>query len=111
MLKAFCKRRKGTLVLLGIALARAQGVKALLDSGAAIAARDEKADAAYTAVMLDDAARVENLCYHLEQGDWDKCLSALELVLSGGGAHQGRQGRKPVRCRCVRAARPRKKAA
>ena len=41
--------------LLGIALARAQGVKALLDSGAAIAARDEKADAAYTAVMLDDA--------------------------------------------------------
>lgn len=69
--------------LLGIALARAQGVKALLDSGAAIAARDEKADAAYTAVMLDDAARVENLCYHLEQGDWDKCLSALELVLSG----------------------------
>ena len=69
--------------LLGIALARAQGVKALLDSGAAIAARDEKADAAYTAVMLDDAARVENLCYHLEQGDWDKCLSALELALSG----------------------------
>ena len=69
--------------LLGIALGRAQGVKALLDSGAAIAARDEKADAAYTAVMLDDAARVENLCYHLEQGDWDKCLSALELVLSG----------------------------
>lgn len=69
--------------LLGIALARAQGVKALLDSGAAIAARDEKADTAYTAVMLDDAARVENLCYHLEQGDWDKCLSALELVLSG----------------------------
>ncbi len=37
--------------LLGIALARAQGVKALLDSGAAIAARDEKADAAYTAVI------------------------------------------------------------
>ena len=69
--------------LLGIALARAQGVKALLDSGAAIAARDEKADAAYTAVMLDDAARVENLCHHLEQGDWDKCLSALELALSG----------------------------
>lgn len=69
--------------LLGIALARAQGVKALLDSGAAIAARDEKADAAYTAVMLDDAARVENLCYHLEQSDWDKCLSALELALSG----------------------------
>ena len=69
--------------LLGIALARAQGVKALLDSGAAIAARDEKADAAYTAVMLDDAARVENLCYHLEQSDWDNCLSALELALSG----------------------------
>ena len=43
--------------LLGIALARAQGAKTLLESGAAIAAHDEAADRAYTAVMQDDGAR------------------------------------------------------
>ena len=69
--------------LLGIALARAQGVKTLLNSGAAIAARDEQADAAYTAVMQDDAARVENLCYYLTQNDWDKSLAALDTALAG----------------------------
>ena len=69
--------------LLGIALARAQGAKTLLESGAAIAARDEKADAAYTAVMQDDAARVENLCYRLAEKDWEGSLSALELALGG----------------------------
>ena len=69
--------------LLGIALARAQGAKTLLESGAAIAARDEKADAAYTAVMQDDAARVENLCYRLAEKDWEGSLNALELALGG----------------------------
>ena len=69
--------------LLGIALARAQGAKTLLESGAAIAARDEKADAAYTAVMQDDAARVGNLCHWLAEGDWDKCLAALDTVFAG----------------------------
>lgn len=69
--------------LLGIALARAQGAKTLLESGAAIAARDEKADAAYTAVMQDDAARVENLCYRLVEKDWEGSLNALELALGG----------------------------
>ena len=39
--------------LLGIALARAQGAKTLLESGAAIAARDEAADRAYTAGFGD----------------------------------------------------------
>lgn len=78
--------------LLGIALARAQGAKTLLESGAAIAARDEKADAAYTAVMQDDAARVENLCYRLAEKDWGGSLNALELALGGwrrAGAVQG----------------------
>lgn len=78
--------------LLGIALARAQGAKTLLESGAAIAARDEKADAAYTAVMQDDAARVENLCYRLAEKDWEGSLNALELALGGwrrAGAVQG----------------------
>lgn len=69
--------------LLGIALARTQGAKTLLESGAAIAARDEKADAAYTAVMQDDAARVENLCYRLAEKDWEGSLNALELALGG----------------------------
>lgn len=69
--------------LLGIALARAQGAKTLLESGAAIAARDEKADSAYTAVMQDDAARVENLCYRLAEKDWEGSLNALELALGG----------------------------
>ena len=69
--------------LLGIALARAQGAKTLLESGAAIAARDEAADRAYTAVMQDDAARVKNLCYYLKKGDWDKSLAALDAVLAG----------------------------
>ena len=69
--------------LLGIALARAQGAKTLLESGAAIAARDEAADRAYTAVMQDDAARVKNLCYYLKEGNWDKSLAALDAVLTG----------------------------
>ena len=69
--------------LLGIALARAQGAKTLLESGAAIAARDEAADRAYTAVMQDDAARVKNLCYYLKESDWDKSLAALDAVLTG----------------------------
>ena len=57
--------------------------KTLLESGAAIAARDEAADRAYTAVMQDDAARVKNLCYYLKEGDWDKSLAALDAVLTG----------------------------
>ena len=82
--------------LLGIALARAQGAKTLLESGAAIAARDEKADAAYTAVMQDDAARVENLCYCLAEKDWEGSLNALELALGGwrraGAVKGGKDG-------------------
>ena len=69
--------------LLGIALARAQGAATLLNSGAAIAAQDEQADAAYTAVMQDDAARVQNLCHYLAAGDWDGCQAALDLVFAG----------------------------
>ena len=43
-----------------------------------------KADAAYTAVMQDDAARVENLCYRLAEKDWEGgSLNALELALGG----------------------------
>ena len=82
--------------LLGIALARAQGAKTLLESGAAIAARDEMADAAYTAVMQDDAARVENLCYCLAEKDWEGSLNALELALGGwrraGAVKGGKDG-------------------
>ena len=69
--------------LLCIALARARGAKALLEAGARTAARDEAADAAYTAVLQDDAAQVEWLWQKLEQGDWDTAVAALEET---GGA-------------------------
>ena len=69
--------------LLQLALARAQGAATLLNSGAAIAATDEAADLAYTAVMQDDAARVDNLCYYLKKGDWDRCFTALDDVFAG----------------------------
>lgn len=66
--------------LLRIALDRARGAKSLLEAGARIAARDEAADAAYTAVLQDDAARVEWLCQKIGQGDWDAAVEALEEV-------------------------------
>lgn len=64
-------------VLLREALARLRGAKTLLEAGARTAARDKDADAAYSAVLLEDAARVEDLCYILEQGDWDAAVKAL----------------------------------
>ena len=33
--------------------------------------------------MQDDAARVGNLCHWLAEGDWDKCLAALDTVFAG----------------------------
>ena len=79
--------------------------KTLLESGAAIAARDEAADRAYTAVMQDDAARVKNLCYYLKEGDWDKSLAALDAVLTGwrraGSVKGGKDGNQ-----CASAAGP-----
>lgn len=64
--------------LLKGALARLQGAKTLLEAGARTAARDKDADAAYAAVLLEDAARVQDLCYTLAQGDWDTAVKALE---------------------------------
>ena len=66
--------------LLRIALQRARGAKALLEAGARTAAKDEAADAAYTAVLQDDAARVEWLCQKLAAGDWDAAVAALDEV-------------------------------
>ena len=66
--------------LLHIALDRARGAKALLEAGARTAARDEAADAAYTAVLQEDAARVGWLCRKLQEGDWDAALRVLEEV-------------------------------
>ena len=66
--------------LLRIALQRARGAKALLKAGARTAAKDEAADAAYTAVLQDDAARVEWLCQKLAAGDWDAAVAALDEV-------------------------------
>ena len=69
--------------VLRIAHARARGAKALLEAGARTAARDEAADAAYTAVLLDDAARVEALCQTLAQARWDDAVALLDEL---GGA-------------------------
>lgn len=66
--------------LLTAALARARGAKALLEAGARTAARDDAADAAYTAVLEDDASRVEWLCQKLQQSDWDAAVAALDEV-------------------------------
>lgn len=75
--------------LLAGALARARGAKELLEAGARTAARDSEADAAYTAVLSDDAARVEWLCQKLEAGDWNVALTALEEA-SGNWRRAGR---------------------
>lgn len=75
--------------LLRIALGRARGAKSLLEAGARTAARDEAADAAYTAVLQDDASRVEWLCQKLEQGNWDAAVAALE-ELGGSWRKAGR---------------------
>ncbi|EFB76371.1 UvrD-helicase domain-containing protein [Subdoligranulum variabile] len=75
--------------LLRIALDRARGAQALLEAGARTAARDEAADAAYTAVLQDDVSRVEWLCQKLQQGDWDAAVAALE-ELGGSWRKAGR---------------------
>ena len=98
--------------LLRIARDRARGAQALLEAGARTAARDEAADAAYTAVLQDDVARVEWLCQKLEQADWNAAVAALEELggsLAQGGAHQRRQGFQPRGFRGQRTAGPRQK--
>lgn len=75
--------------LLQMAVQRAEGAQELLEAGARIAARDEAADAAYTVVLQDDAARVQWLCSILRQGDWDKAVAALH-EMEGGWRKAGR---------------------
>ena len=75
--------------LLRIARDRARGAQALLEAGARTAARDEAADAAYTAVLQDDVARVEWLCQKLQQADWNAAVAALE-ELGGSWRKAGR---------------------
>lgn len=66
--------------LLQMAEQRAEGARQLLEAGARIAARDVAADTAYTAVLQDDAARMQWLCNVLQQGNWDKAIDALREV-------------------------------
>ena len=75
--------------LLRIARDRARGAQALLEAGARTVARDEAADAAYTAVLQDDVARVEWLCQKLQQADWNAAVAALE-ELGGSWRKAGR---------------------
>lgn len=71
--------------LLAAALERARGAQRLLQAAQRTAARDEIADAAYTAVLQDDEDRVILLCQALDAGDWDKALAALAAANSWKG--------------------------
>lgn len=65
--------------LLQAATARAQGIAELLESALAAAARDEMADRAYTAVLVDDQSKLQLLQGRLQKGDWDRAVEALDL--------------------------------
>lgn len=66
--------------LLAAALDRVRGAQRLLQAAQRAAARDDAADAAYTAVLQDDEDRAELLCRALQEGDWDKAVAALAVV-------------------------------
>ena len=65
--------------LLASAAARTAGVLRLIDAAIASATREENADRAYTAVLLDDQSKLQLLGERLQRGDWDKAVQALDL--------------------------------
>ena len=65
--------------LLASAAARTAGALRLIDAAIASATREENADRAYTAVLLDDQSKLQLLGERLQRGDWDKAVQALEL--------------------------------
>lgn len=66
--------------LLQSACAQTRGILELIDSALQAAARDEVADRAYTAVLLDDQDRLRLLLDRLEAGKWDGALEALDQL-------------------------------
>lgn len=65
--------------LLASAAARTAGALRLIDAAIASATREENADRAYTAVLLDDQSKLQLLGERLQRGDWDKAVQALDL--------------------------------
>ncbi len=66
--------------LLQSACAQTRGILELIDSAVLAASRDEAADRAYTAVLLDDQDRLRLLLDRLEDGRWDDALAALDQL-------------------------------
>lgn len=64
--------------LLSSAAARTEGALRLIDAAITAATRDEAADRAYTAVLLDDQSKLQLLGERLRRGDWDKAVEALD---------------------------------
>lgn len=64
--------------LLASAAARTAGALRLIDAAITSATREENADRAYTAVLLDDQSKLQLLAERLRQGDWDRAVQALE---------------------------------
>lgn len=65
--------------LLTAAAGRTAGALRLIDAAIASATRDEAADRAYTAVLLDDQSKLQLLGERLQRGDWDSAVQALDL--------------------------------
>ncbi|MGN0983951.1 MAG: UvrD-helicase domain-containing protein [Gemmiger sp.] len=64
--------------LLRAALDRAEGIRRLLQAAQRTAARDELADAAYTAVLQNDEDKTMLLCDALRAGAWDRIVALLD---------------------------------
>ena len=58
------------------AAARVEGILRLLEAALQTAVRDKAADRAYTAVLLDDQSRLQQLERLLRDGDWEKAQAA-----------------------------------
>ena len=85
-------------ILLQMAAARVDGALQLIDRAIAAAARDEVADRAYTAALLDDQGRLQQLRTRLAEGDWETILAALAAFDRWGtlGRVKGGKGANPA---------------
>lgn len=64
--------------LLASAAARTAGALRLIDAAITAATREEAADRAYTAVLLDDQSKLQLLAERLQRGDWNSAVQALD---------------------------------
>ncbi|MEE0800267.1 MAG: UvrD-helicase domain-containing protein [Gemmiger sp.] len=66
--------------LLRAAAGKVDGALQMIRAAQKIAARDDAADKALTAVLFDDEDRLRLLAERLERGDWDRALEALQAA-------------------------------